>query len=114
MDELAKKFTELADKYGPAVIGATQDAVRVEALSTLVFNVFGIAAACALSLIAWRRIRKSEDYVYSYEFLYCFAYALMFVAAIITFFLVFSIIDPCTWVAIYKPELWIAKKVFHL
>lgn len=121
MDELAKRFADLADKYGPSVVNATLEAARIEAYSTLMAAIFqaAIAAACFFGArICWRKGKageaipggNSDNYIPWYLGM-C---VLLFVGGIVSLFAIWGLIDPWLWTAINHPELWIAKRVFKL
>lgn len=110
MDELAKRFADFADKYGPSVVDAALNAVHVEAYSKLVSGVMCLTVAASLFYFArwmWRQEWCSNEAVIAPGVCWIFA-------AVFALFGVWSIIDPWTWTAISNPELWIAKKAFKL
>ncbi len=113
MDELAKRFADLAEKYGPTVANAALNATRIEAYSCLVGGLLS-AGFCALFIYGTRFFYlkiKNE----SWDELTWIPIVFLSIAAIVTGGIaIWSVIDPWTWVAINHPELWIAKKAFKL
>lgn len=113
MDQLAKQFAELADKFGPQVAEAAMSAVRVAAYSTLMNGLllFAVAAACAFGArLMWSKI-KAGDWVEEA----IIGPVLLLVAAGVTLTIgLWCWVDPWTWAAVAHPELWLAKRAFHL
>ena len=110
MDELAKRFGELADKYGPHVIEAARGAVQVEAWSTVVGGILCLCFSVGLFVIGWKIHRKKNWDEARYVFV-----AILFIASL--FFGaggVWSVADPWTWVAMKQPDLWIAKRALKI
>ena len=115
MDELAKRFADLAEKYGPNVADAALSAARVEAYSTLAGGLMAAligAAALYAALLLWRKAAASESY--DNELIYGGAVLVAVIALIPLCIGVWQIVDPWTWITINHPELWIAKKAFHI
>lgn len=113
MDELAKHFAELADKYGPKVADAALEAARVEAFSCLMGSLiwFGLAlAACLLGRFLYRKSHE-ENWDNDWVFLAFVSWA---VAGGLCVPGVWAWIDPWTWITISHPELWLAKQAFHI
>lgn len=114
MDELAKRFADLAEKYGPDVAQAAKAAVRTEVYSTLVSSVIWLAFAVAMGLVArwlWRlKPRDASDRPIA---IFGAVIASLIAAACGASFL-WHWIDPWTWTALNHPELWLAKQAFHI
>jgi hypothetical protein len=114
MDELAKRFSELAQQYAPNVVEAALQATRVEAHSTLVgsFMWFGWAMLCLfIGRYCWRK-NVCDDLDMPFGrigagILFCVAAGFFAIA-------IWSWVDPWTWVALNHPELWIAKKALRI
>lgn len=113
MDELAKRFAELAEKYGPTVADAAKAAAVTEAYSTIIFGILCLIVAallgCASGYFAQKILRDDWDEMTWFPAGLLGIAALIFGAAGL-----WSIIDPWTWTTIYHPELWLAKKAFHI
>jgi hypothetical protein len=115
MDELAKRFADLAEKYGPSVVDTALQAARVEAWHALVFNLFGIAAALVLFRVG-RRLwtAKGNSRWEEHDLQVMAGGALLVIGGIIGFFAVMNTFDPWLWMTMKNPELWIAKKSLGL
>ena len=118
MDELAKRFADLAEKYGPAVADAAKSAARMEAISQLVSGFMTVCIGIALMLLArwiWRKAGDADRGPYSDSELAYAGAVLIGLIGLIPFCIgVWSWIDPWTWTTISHPDLWIAKRAFHL
>lgn len=114
MDELAKRFGELAEKYGPNVVDAALQAARVEAYSKIVGSLAGITAMVIGLLIAWYLWNKELEDEHDEIPLRIFGGIAGIISAIGLVICVSNLLDPWIWTAIQHPELWIAKKVFKL
>lgn len=113
MDELAKRFAELADKYGPGVANAAIEAARTEAYSTLASAVMAVLFAAGLgypALLIARKILAGDWEEPAWIFVAFLGFGSVVAGAIA----MWAVIDPWTWTAINHPELWIAKKAFKL
>src|SRR3990167_10726873 len=90
MDELAKRFSDMADKYGPDVVQAALSAARVEGISRLVDGVILFVAAVLFFLVAlalWRKggaVRASSSYSDEGEMWYGGAIFIGLIASVIT------------------------------
>lgn len=121
MDELAKRFADLAAQYGPAVVSAALGAAQTEGYSCLVASLIQLIFAVGFLLGAkaiWRRRPPLKDGSFanndgraalSVVAGVCVAISCAFLAAAI-----WTWVDPWTWTAINRPELWLAKKAFHI
>lgn len=113
MDELAKRFADLAEKYGPAVANAALSAARIEAYSCLVGGLLS-AGFCGLFIYGTRFFYlkiKNESWD---EITWLPIVFLSIGATIAGGIAIWAVIDPWTWIAINSPELWIAKRAFKL
>lgn len=114
MDELAKRFAELAEKIGPQAMEAARGAVRIEAISCMTS---AVAWAIFLALVLW-----SANWLWGYETADKFNSGIpKFFAGTLAFFsvgglilCVYTFIDPWTWTAINNPDLYLAKKILKL
>jgi hypothetical protein len=115
MEQLAKSFAELAEKYGPSVADAARGAAVTEAYSCLVGSlIWFLLAIVALSIgrFLWR---VGNDKDHDDDGMAFFFSIVAFIAAGILFMPgLWTWIDPWTWTTINHPELWIAKQAFHL
>src|SRR3954467_12361957 len=114
MEELAKRFADLAEKVGPSALDAARGAVRVEVYSVLASSLIQILVATLL-IIAGRRLwawKTNDDF--DGWFPPTAASVLFGVAAICSMMAVWNWIDPWTWVAMNNPDLWLAKKVLKI
>ncbi len=117
MDELAKRFAELAEKYGPQVAEAAKEAARTEAYSCLSSSAIWLAIACVLMFVG-RRIynkgKQNHDPLGDGDVLCIIGFALCGLAVPAVLIGAWHWIDPWTWTTINHPELWIAKKAFRI
>lgn len=117
MDELAKRFADLANHYGPQVADAALGAARVEAYSSLA----GATLALVVSALGfygsyffYKKVMAETD-GYDDNTLFLIPCVLLgVVAAIAGLAGVWSWVDPWTWTAINHPELWLAKQAFKI
>lgn len=114
MDELAKRFADLAQQYGPSVVNAALQAARVEVYSTLVGSVMWLGwgvLAFFIGRYCWRKnVHDNTDIPFGRigaSVLFLAATACLATA-------VWTWVDPWTWTALNHPELWIAKKTLHI
>ncbi len=114
MDELAKRFAELADKYGPHVTEAALGAVRVEAYSVLVSGFLAGIAAVICGRACYKALRIAQAKKEGYELFAIICFFTGCVCVLLTVAAVWKIVDPWVWAALFHPDLWLAKKVFHL
>ena len=115
MDELAKRFADLAEKYGPNVADAAMSAARVEAYSTLASGLMAALAGAAMlyvALLIWRKAAAANSF--DSEFIYVGAVVVGLIALIPACIGIWSWLDPWTWITLNHPELWLAKKAFHI
>ena len=113
MDKLAETFAELAKKIGPDAIEAAKGAAQMQAYSQLMGSILWIAAAylCWLGGKHLMKFKDNEDWGGLLAFFGAFGFFGAFMCASTA---VWAWIDPWTWTAINRPELWIAKKVIGL
>lgn len=116
MDELAKQFADLAEKYGPTVINAAKGAARMEGYSTLAGAGFSILLAVGLGFMGWRFWRwapldPDHDDINPFHI---FAALIFIIAAVIGCIAIWPVIDPWTWAMINNPELWLAKRALKI
>lgn len=114
MDELAKRFADLAAQYGPDVMRAALVSVRIEVYSTLVSSFIWLAfgIVCLLGMRwSWPQTPK-DDLDLPWGKIGAIAGALVGAICIASF--VWIWIDPWTWTALNHPELWLAKKALHI
>jgi hypothetical protein len=115
MDELAKKIAELSEKYGPHVIDAARQAVRMDMYSNLVSTLMEAGAAGLLiyaGMFLWKKASTSDSY--DAEMLYPVSWMLWAAAMIPACCAIWTWIDPWTWTAFANPDLYLAKRVFRL
>lgn len=120
MDELAKRFADLANQYGPAVANAALESVRVEVYSTLVASLLWLGIAGGLGCLAWfiwrsRPAKKVDDFMPDNDARFLLSVATWVISSIagaIFIGVLWTWIDPWTWTALNHPELYIAKRVF--
>ncbi len=110
MDELAKRFADLAEKYGPTVVDAALQAARIEAYSTLAAGVLLLVIGVFLIWLGW----KAWNQEWCMEEAVLLPIIVWLAAALLVLLGLWFWIDPWTWTALNHPELWIAKKAFHL
>lgn len=109
MDDLAKKFAELADQYGPNVVDAARGAAITEAWSSLVMAIIVLVFGIGLILLSlWVCRRKWDDLQYLFGGMGIVIGTIMMVAGIA------QILDPWLWTTLKYPDLWIAKKILGL
>lgn len=113
MDELAKRFADLATQYGPSVINAAKAAARMEAFSTLSASLM-IAAFTVIFLLLARYLWNLETESGDDDIARAGAVACLVIAMIAGSFALWAWIDPWTWTALTHPEIWIAHKVLKI
>ena len=115
MDEISKRFAELAQQYGPQVIEAAKQAVVVEAYSTLFSSIIKLCLAAAFAGIGLRLIKMfpefDDDWLLPPRFV---GFSFLAISLIPLIMGVWNWIDPWTWVAMNHPELWLAKQILHI
>lgn len=113
MDELAKRFGELAEKYGPNVVDASLRAVAVGAYSTLMAGGLAIligAVGIIIGIKLWKKVLNDRwD-----EIAFMPAGIMIGLGVLACLAGLWCFIDPWTWAAINHPELWIARKVLKI
>ena len=110
MDELAKRFAELAGKYGPGAVDAARSAARVEALSTLFGGLIALSIGGGMLLAAWK-IYKKEEWE---EVRFFFVVVLCAVGLLVASLGLWQCVDPWTWTSLFNPDVWIAKRILKL
>lgn len=113
MDELAKRFADLAAQYGPKVADAAMQAARVEAYSCMAAGalclLFGAGFFYAAKIL-WHKWEKER-----WDEITLLPFGILVLIGITVFTIgVWSFVDPWTWTTLQHPELWIAKKAFKL
>lgn len=114
MDELAKRFAALAEKYGPSVADAAMSAARVEAVSSLVTSIFVLATGAALMFVGryiW--FLDVEDRIDA-PIAHAGGFFIGLIGCIVVIVALSQVADPWLWTAFNHPELWLAKKAFHI
>ncbi len=114
MDELAKRFADLAEQYGPQVANAAKEAARIEAYSTLVSGLICGIVGAVLAYLAIYIGRKLYSEEWQEVLLWPLAAILAVIAVALGWVFLWAFADPWTWATINHPELWIAKKAFKL
>lgn len=116
MDELAKRFADLAEKYGPYVAEAAKNAARAEAYSTLAASVIAIIVSIAAAYgtrQCWEKYKEWSGDDGGHPIL--FAVIILALFSGVSFLIaLWAWIDPWTWITINHPELWLAKRAFKL
>jgi hypothetical protein len=115
MDELAKRFAELADKYGQNVVDAAMASARTEGLSQLTAGALCLCITAVLVKFArWVWSRGEGADMCDRDVIRLLSVVIGMLALIPACVGVWAFIDPWTWTAISNPELWLAKRAFHL
>jgi hypothetical protein len=124
VDELAKRFADLAEHYGPMVSNAAVEAARIEGYSILVGSLMWLAVAVMFAILAWfiwarRPVKDTRDSLYkddnmARDLMSVLAAGAGIVAGACVLAAVWSLIDPWTWAAINHPELYLAKLAFKM
>lgn len=117
MDELAKRFADLATQYGPPVGDAAMGAARVEAYSSLMAAGEGLLAAAGIAWIGRLLLRKAalmDDEDDDRLFPMIFGYVCFALAGFVGIVWLWTFLDPWTWTQINHPELWLAKRAFKI
>ena len=122
-DAVVAKLTALSDKYGPQVVDSALWAIRANGIRDLIFGLGFAGAAVVLCLIAKPMLKSGSAAMASKDALLSMSdgsarvviSALMFVGAGICAISAFSAIaDIWTYIAIFEPQLWVAKKLLGL
>ncbi|MCX7177965.1 MAG: hypothetical protein NTX56_04075 [Proteobacteria bacterium] len=114
MDELAKRFADLAEKYGPNVVDAARGAVRIEAYSSIQGYIVGLLVAIACALVGrWCWQKNARDDL-DIPFGRAGAVVLFLAAGIAVAVVLSGLTDPWLWTALNQPDLWLAKRIFKL
>jgi hypothetical protein len=114
MEELAKRFAELAERVGPSAMDAARGAVKIEALSAMVGG--GMLVLVSAVLITAARVLwgyKTRD-SFNEGVPRVIAGIIFAVALITSCCAIWAFIDPWTWTAINNPDLYLAKKILKL
>lgn len=116
MDELAKKFADLAEKFSPRVLDAAKEAAKVEAYSSLVGSLEWFVTAIVLLglgkfFLDLQTHDKEKDRIIPWSFGAAFCFGLGGICLLPG---IWNWIDPWTWTAISRPELWIAHKILGI
>ena len=119
--ELLDKLEALATQYTPEVIGAAEAAVRVTAISHLVYGVAGLLAAYGAGVLSVKLTRyfvRKENESDGWND-WSFGYIMSSIGGVIagTIFAlasVFRLLDLWNWVAIFNPQLALAHKILGL
>lgn len=106
MDELAKRFADLADKYGPSVADAAMSAARIDGYSSLVGGIVYLLLFAALAYLTIRVGSCGNDGEIFAIIIGMIAFCFLVCAGI-------NLLDPWTYVAISHPEIWLAKQALH-
>ena len=114
MDELAKRFAEVAAQYAPTVVNATLSAARIEALSSLMTGGMSLLVAFTLYKIGGRFRRAAEGSVYDGDLWTFGAGVVWVISGIVACVGIWSFINPWTWTALTHPEIWVAKRAFGI
>lgn len=110
MDELAKRFADLAAKYGPSVADAAKAAAQTNAYSCLMAGTLAIAIGGFLVWVGlW--VHRQEDWEEEWVLA---SIAAWIVGGIAIWAGAWQWLDPWTWTSISHPELWLAKQAFHI
>ena len=110
MDELAKQFSQVAEQYAPQVINASLMAAQISALSAMAGGLIAFVIAGTLWRVGkfvWQKGDK-DDILYVPA---CLAYGSAGIAFCIG---VWSFVDPWVWIALTRPEIYIAKRALGL
>lgn len=114
MDELAKRFADLAEKYGPTVADAAMNAVRIEVFSSLMASFIALGFACTMYWGGRCLMRMEVKDKFADGMPYFFGCVAVALATIPFAIFVWQWIDPWTWTALSHPDLWLAKKAFKI
>lgn len=112
MEELAKRFADLAEKFGPRVADAAVAAARVEAWSTLVQSCFGVLVGGIGVYLCWRW-GKWQISTRNEELVVLPALA-AFGAGVLVLLGISCLIDPWLWTAFSHPDIWLARRALGL
>lgn len=112
MDELAKRFLELSDKYGSHVVDAARASVQVSAWSNIEGNIITFLVGLAILPIAkWAWNKDVRDAFGDIPFSRIGAVILIFISLVCFIVFVTSMFDPWTYVPLFNPDLAIAHKI---
>lgn len=114
MDELAKRFSELAEKYGPNVLDAALGAVRIEGYSTLVTGLTVSVIGGVITYLGYYLWKIEIEDKTDEPIAHAFGFFLGLIGLITITVGLYTFIDPWTWAAFTHPELWLAKKAMRL
>jgi formate hydrogenlyase subunit 3/multisubunit Na+/H+ antiporter MnhD subunit len=112
MNDLAQHFSDLATKFGPQVIGATFSAVRISAVMWLIGALVLVGASIALAFLV-----RAFDADYKEKKNPDARDAALFVGTLVAFTGILGLwilLNPWTWVMLFRPEIWLAKQTFGL
>ena len=119
--EILDKIEAIATNYAPDVSQAAIEAVRITAISELVFSLVGAVMVVLCFVLSKKLInfcvRKKEDegYYSEWEIGYTLLYGTgVFGCGFGGLITVFSLLDTWMWITIFNPELGLAHKLSGL
>lgn len=113
IEAITHKITDVATQYGPEVLQAGLNVVRIDCLSTLVYAFIGLVMTGFIYLVVFKKgkvwfpdTRNSfnEEY-FVFNFLVLGFNTIFFAFAAINF------INLWTWVGVIEPKLYLAHKL---
>lgn len=114
MDKIAELMAKLAEQYGPNVVDAARGAAIVEAWSNFEADLV-LAGFSAVALLATKRMWHSTSATdMDMNFGKIGAVVCGLIGSITAAVSIGLLCDPWLYTAMIHPDLWIAKRVFHL
>lgn len=113
-EEIMRQFARWAEQVGTVAMDAALNAVRVQSVAELLGGIFAAAMATSAIRYANRRFDELEKAEKRKENDDVGAIVVGVIGLALAVPTVFVVLNIWTWVAIFRPEWWLAKRVLGL